>query len=145
MNPNFVFNVEINIAVFVLSIVFRVAASYFYARVVYFAVKEVSVKNGLLRLRKQLVGTSSLMFFINIAGLVLLAIRPFVNPYWFALSTNALSLLNSIGFFVVAWIKNQIYTQNYTPEMRDHHDIIDKLEKGEVKLVMVKKKGGEKH
>jgi len=137
MNSNLI--LEIAVWAIVIASIFRVLASIDYLRVVRFALREVLVKNGLERLRKQLLVSSITLFFINTFGLSLLILRPFTSPEIYQQITNILSILNSIGFWVIGRINVSIYTQQYTPEQKHNHEMIDKLERGEVKLVSKRK------
>jgi positive regulator of sigma E activity len=137
MNNNFIF--EINIWVVVISAVFRVLAAIDFLHVIWFAWKEVLVKNGLKILREQLLTSSTILFLINTVGLLLIIIRPFSSSEIYLQLSGALAILNSVGFWIVGRIKRLIYTQSYTPEQKYNHSIIDKLESGDYELIPKRK------
>lgn len=124
---------EFSLWVLVVSVILRVIAAVFYAIVAYKAYKEVGVKNGLVTLRRQLFTSSAILFLINTLGMFLLIIRSMVNADTFSKATNGLSILNSIGFFFVAFIFYKVYTQSYTEESKDRHAKIEVLEKKDKK------------
>lgn len=103
--------------------------------------REAGVKNGLRTLRKQLLVSGITIFIINTFGLLIYIMRMIVDDGMFRFLTNSLAIVNSLGFATMAFIKYQIYHQNYTPEQKKKHEIISEIEKGNLKVV---KKGGAK-
>lgn len=122
------FNFEVSIWGVIASVGIRLIAAYFYGVVFYRAYKEVGVRNGLITLRKQLLVTAAILFFINTAGMTLLVVRPFATPEMFRVYTDILALVNSGGFFLVAYLLYKIYTQSYTIEQKKLHGQIESME-----------------
>lgn len=126
------FIIEIGSFSILWAVFWRLLAAGFYVFVITRAIQELlslDVKNGLRKLAWKLVWTSSILFFINTAGLSLIVIQPFLSMDSFNFVTQRLSDINSVGFFVVGYIKYKIYTQQYTPEQKEFHSRLDTLEK----------------
>jgi hypothetical protein len=105
-----------------------VTAFLFLAFIIPLQVKESKVQNGLRTLRTQLLISGVTLFIINTAGIALLVARPFVSDGGFRTATDALALINSVGFFVVAYVKYQIYHQSYTPANKELHHRMEESE-----------------
>lgn len=125
---------EVNTWPLILSTILRVVASVYFIIVIKKAHMETGVRNGLIALRVQLLVSALILFVITILGLGFLIIRPFMSQSGFTFVTNCLSVLNSFGFLIVAWIQHKIYTQQYTPEQKVLHERISKLEVIRIKL-----------
>lgn len=94
-------------------------------------IKEAGVKNGLMTLRRELLVTGILLFFINTLGLTIILVRSFFGDNAARLITEIVTVFNSVGLFTVALIKYQIYHQQYTPENKEKHARIYELEQQE--------------
>lgn len=126
----------------IISIILRVASAVILLFfVIPLQIRENKVHNGLIKLRRQLLFSGISIFLIIVVGIFIMALRLYEPVYRDEL-TFIFSIINSIGFLIVALIKYQIYHTQYTPESKEHHRIIEKMEKGELKVS--KAKGGTK-
>lgn len=114
------------ISIIMLTIAGFVAAAF----VIPLQVKEAGVRNGLAKLRKQLLLKGFLTFGIITVAIIVLSLRYIIHD------TNilryiitSLIFLYSFFFLVQVYVDYMIYTQQYTEESKKLHDKIDKLEK----------------
>lgn len=91
--------------------------------------QQVGVKNGLIKLRKQMLRKGILSLIVIIASIFILALR--VNPFnWDTpYIITSLIFIHGLGIFGKTIIDYQIYHSQYSPESKDLHKRIDKLEK----------------
>lgn len=135
------YNLELSIYSLIVAVAIRIIAAFFYAIVVYRANKENGVKNGLIKLRRQMLITSVAMFIINTLGLALIIIRPFVDEMIFKIITDTLTLINSIGLLIVGLLLFKIYTQKFSPQEKEiHRKIADSEAKKRSKIDNQKRK-----
>lgn len=96
-------------------------------------IKQVAVKNGLGKLRKQLLAEGLILFFVNnISAFFLYDL--FVNGTEQKLINASLQIINAIAFLGMAVIALTIYTQNYNAKTKKTHERIDALEKREAEI-----------
>lgn len=92
-------------------------------------VKEVGVKNGLLKLRYQLLFLGIILLFINFTSVIFLyddltnATMPASNLSIY------LRIINGIAHLFLSFILLSIYKQQYTEKNKILHEKIDKLER----------------
>lgn len=130
------YSFELSMVGLISSALFRISAAVFYLLVIVKALNEVKVRNGLIKLRRQLLTTAIILFLINTTSLALLIVRPYVTVELYRAFTDALSIFNSVGFFVVAFLLWRIYTQSYTPEQIEFHKQIAEREDAEDRDVL---------
>ena len=123
----------------IINVALRVITAMFFARYLLpLFIKEAKVKNGLKKLRLELLISGTIIFLINTVGLIIIVFN------YFGLSTRvvleAVTYFNSLGFLVYAIIKFKIYTQRYTPESKKLHEKFEKMEKKELEKAEAKKK-----
>lgn len=111
-----------------ISTMFRLIAVVLYGIVVRSAYKESEIKNGLILLREQLLAASVFLFITNLLSIFVLVVRAFADAESYKIYSELLGLLNGFGFLIVAYILYKIYTQQYTPEQKELHKKIAKLE-----------------
>lgn len=128
------FDISVSIWIVILATVLRLWAAKNFIFVIRRALQETNVKNGLEKLRRQLLTNAIILLFINTSGLSLLLVRPFASTDIYLFLTNALTIINSFGFYWDSRIKTQMYKQQYTIEQKELHAKIDKLEKTRIKL-----------
>lgn len=90
-------------------------------------VKEAGVKNGLKRLRYQLLAEGVIVFMVNLTSMFFLwdlyvrdVPQKFIN--------SSLQVINALAFFFIAAIALMIYRQSYTEDQKELHEKIGKLE-----------------
>lgn len=92
--------------------------------------KELRVKNGLRKLRIQLLSIGILLLCINIVRITSLIItfltRSTPDPL-----AGLLQIINGIFFVIVSLIGLSMYTSQYSEENIEHHQKIEDLEKKE--------------
>ena len=97
-------------------------------------IKQANVKNGLLKLRKQLLTWGVFTIIITIVSIFSLTMRYLIKDVdILRYMITTMIFLFSLGMFVQSLIFYRIYHQEYTSENKKHHAIIDRLEKAEVK------------
>ncbi len=88
--------------------------------------KEAAVRNGLRKLRYQLLVTGLIILFVNTSGLFIIIARALgINV---AFATEIISHANSSGFFIYVLTGIMMYRQNYTPENKKIHERMEKAE-----------------
>lgn len=95
--------------------------------------KQANVKNGLRSLRKALLVSGIILFIVMETGLIIILFKPFVSMKTNRLITDSIAIFNSVGFFIIAYIKYQIYHEQYTPKNIKLHEKIEKQEEKESK------------
>lgn len=111
------------------SIFLRIAAIWITLKyVIPLQIKEINVKNGLRSLRKQMLLIGISLTFLNILSIIFIIFRLFLDRENYMLLSGGLSIVNGIGFLFMAYILYKIYHQQYTPEQKEHHDKVEKLE-----------------
>jgi len=90
--------------------------------------KEANVKNGLKKLRKQLLVSGLIIFHLNIIGLSVVLIKYVTGDSSLQGITEIVTLISSLGFFAIAIIEYQVYHQRYTPEQKKLHAEFEKME-----------------
>lgn len=133
--------IEFSTFTIILSIALRVGALYYFWRVFWRSLQQSQVRNGLIVMRYLLLTSSSVLLVITASGIILISIRWIISPMLFQTLSNYISILNSLGFFVVAFVKDRMQLLQYSPEQLDLHRKIEQLEK---KKVVVKKKAKKK-
>lgn len=123
------YNFTISAFSLIFTVILRVVAGFYYIQVVKKSAAEAGVHNGLLKLRRQLLGMSVALFLIDTFSMTLLIARPFINLVTYQTFTDFLSLFNSVGFLLVSVVMYAIYTQQYTPASKSKHEHIEILEK----------------
>lgn len=126
----------------VITCILRVITAFIFLKyVIPLQIEEMHVKNGLKKLRYQLLLSGVTLFIINIVGLALTVLRYLSSVMLFSTFSNTLAIINAVGFLIVAYIQYQIYNQQYTDEHKKSHEIIGKLERGEVTVIPTEKGG----
>ena len=125
------YHYDISPVILIVSVLFRLGAAIFFYRITKRALILVGIKNGLIMLRKMLLLSSTVMFGVTLISIILTIIRPFVNPLFFTLSTDALSFINGLGFLFLGFIQYKIQSFQYSPRQLDLHSKIAALEKKE--------------
>ncbi len=123
------FNFDLTFLALMISVIFRLCAAFMYGFVAIQAYRETGVKNGLIGLRRQLFASCSILFVINIFGMILAIGRFAADGMLFQTISNTLSVVNSMGFFFVAYLFIKIYTQSYSTSSKAHHARISVMEK----------------
>lgn len=132
---------EISNISIIIAVVFRlVAAIIFLAFIIPLQIKQVQVKNGLRKLRYELLTTGIVIFLINTVGLGLVAAKFFVSPEVIQRLTDILTILNTAGFLTVAIIQFNVYHHRYTPEQKKLHEEFNKMELAAEKVAQKKKR-----
>lgn len=91
-------------------------------------IRQAGVKNGLKKLRIQLLLEGLILFLVNTISIFIifdLAIRNVEQQ----LLNGSLQIMNGVSFLTMSVIALTIYTQNYTAKNKKHHERIDRLEK----------------
>lgn len=110
-----------------LNLVLRVLTAYiFCAFLIPLFIKEARVKNGLQKLRIEMLTSGSLIFLINTLGIFIIAFR--YLGYDTRILTEVITYFNSLAFLAYALIKLNVYTEKYTPENKKLHEKFDKME-----------------
>lgn len=137
------FDFQISQLAFYLTVIFRIATAIIFLKfIIPLQIKENSVKNGLRTLRKELLISGITIFLINTVGLSLIVFKQIFNDDITNFLTDGITIFNSLGFLVIAYLKYEIYHSQYTPKNKQLHARIEQYEKSKLKD---KKKGGEKH
>lgn len=121
--------------VFFLSIIILILAGIVAAAfVIPLQVKEVRVRNGLAKLRKQLLFKGALAFGTIAIAIVVLSLRYVINDL-VTLRYITVSLVLLYAFVILAqtYIDYVIYRQNYTPENKRIHEKVEAIEKANEK------------
>lgn len=117
------------ITFFLSIIVLIIAAIVAGAFVIPLQVKEAGVKNGLGKLRKQLLLKGSLNFVMILITIVILSLRYFIHDVEvLRYMTTSLVFLFSLSFLTHVIIDYFVYRQNYTPENIKLHARFEVLE-----------------
>lgn len=96
-------------------------------------IKMANVKNGLSKLRKQMLLKGLFSFVVSTVSIVILSTRFFVfDVATLRYSLSTLILIHAIGLLLKSIIDSMIYHQQYTPENQAVHARIDRLERAEV-------------
>lgn len=111
---NFNLNIDILTPVFIIAVIFRLLASYLLLRALIYARREYAGNDGLKELKKHIVILLLLLFHVNTIGFIFFLVRPFANPWLFAFTTNALTILNSFTFFLIGLVMIAILTKRYS-------------------------------
>ena len=94
------FTISLNSLPIILALIIRVITSIILlAFVIPLQYRQATVKNGLKTLRKALLFSGFLIFWVNTVGLVIIVIRPIAHPETVKFVTDFVSVLNSFGFF----------------------------------------------
>lgn len=113
----------------VISIFIRIiTAIVFLAFIIPLQIKEATVKNGLKKLRIELLATGITIFFVNTVGLILVILKFFVEPSIVQAITDILTVFNTFGFLGVAILQYNIYHHRYTPEQKELHEKFSRME-----------------
>lgn len=137
------FNLEFSMISVVISLVVRLIAGFtFLLFIIPLQVKEAGVKNGLRKLRIQLLISGILLFLLNTIGMILLPARYTLSPDQFRVISETLAIFNSFAFLIVAWIKYQIYHTQYSPDSKSMHEKFEHSETETQITVKTKSKKG---
>lgn len=91
-------------------------------------IKEANVKNGLHKLRLQMLFLGLTIIFVNIiASFILFDI--IIRNLFISLNSKLLQMTNATAFVVLSIICSNIYHQQFTHEQKVLHEKIEKLEK----------------
>lgn len=93
-------------------------------------VKEARVRNGLAKLRIQLLIFGVTVFSLGLLGAIILSTRFFISGSVAIYLTLFMIVLHGLGFLSLSVVGHRMYTQQYTDESkRLHEEIADR--KGE--------------
>ena len=124
------FTISLNSLPIILALIIRVITSIILlALVIPLQYRQATVKNGLKTLRKALLFSGFLIFWVNTVGLVIIVIRPIAHPETVKFVTDFVSVLNIFGFFALAVLWLLIYRQQFTDINIKLHEKIEKEEK----------------
>jgi hypothetical protein len=87
--------------------------------------KEAQVKNGLGRLRKQLLIVGFTLFLTNLLAITLIHITKDSTSDL----PTLIQIINAFALLILAYILYLIYHEQYTPESKKIHKQIDKAQK----------------
>lgn len=90
--------------------------------------KEAQVKNGLLRLRYELLASGIIMFLVNTVGLSIIIFQYFFPENIVNQFANLVTIFNTLGFLMIALIKYKIYHTKYTPAQKKLHEKFNRME-----------------
>lgn len=132
-----------NLSIALNTIVRLLTAFIFLKFIIPLQFKETKVKNGLRKLRYQLLITGIILFHINTIGLIIIIIR-FLKIDVTTAST-VVTYFNTFGFLFIALVEYQIYHRRYTPKQKELHAKFEEMEneareKEDKKLMKSKKK-----
>lgn len=124
-----------------VNVFFRViTAIIFIAYILPLMIREAGVKNGLKKLRIELLVSGFIIFFVNTAGLSIIVWRYLYGNEGLQSFTDIIALANTFGFLVIAVLKYTIYHQRYTPEQKELHEKLEKIEQKELQKLHKKHK-----
>lgn len=112
-----------------------VAAILTLAFIIPLQVKEVGVKNGLRKLRKQLLIKGVLSFIVILAAIFALTGRYFLPDGALRSAVIIFVLAHAIGIVGKSYLDYLIYHQQYTPKSKEMHEKIESVERGEARIV----------
>lgn len=120
----------------IISVVLRIITGIMLlAFVIPLQIKQAGVKNGLRSLRKALLISGILLFLVNTVGLLIIVSKPFFDTSTNRMITDFIAIFNSIGFLIIAYIKYQIYHEQYTPTNIKLHEKVERQEKKDNKSI----------
>jgi hypothetical protein len=97
-------------------------------------IKQAGVKNGLIRLRKQLLARESINLGIIAISIIVLATRfSGMNIDFIRVTLGVMIFIQALGMMFKAFIDFKIYRQQYSPANILVHEKIAVLEKARVK------------
>lgn len=121
---------EFNLVFVIFNVIIRViTALLFIAYLMPLLIREATVKNGLKKLRFELLFTGSLIFIVNTSGLWIIFHRYFIGTARLEEITNIITVINTFGFLLYAITMLNVYTHKYTPENKKLHEKFDRIEK----------------
>lgn len=143
MDPSLIFLYILFGAAILMHIVAGILTSAFVLPLQY---KEAQVKNGLGALRIQLLKRGVLGLTVIVVSIISLTLRFVVHDIEvLRYVISFMIFLHGFGTLGKSIIDLKIYHQNYSPEQKRNHEILEQIEKGELKVVPIKKtKGGVK-
>jgi D-alanyl-lipoteichoic acid acyltransferase DltB (MBOAT superfamily) len=116
-------------AVYISSIVIHIIALYVtVAYVIPLQIKEAKVKNGLKRLRVQMLASGITLIILSLVSIITLSIPLIINTNITKYATIFLVLIHSIGFLTFSLIKRAMYHSQYSDSSKADHVEIAKLE-----------------
>lgn len=118
-----------------VSVIIRIIAAIYFAQVFRRSLKNVGIRNGLIALRRLLLLSASILFFITVLGLIIQIVRPHLDQDGFMALTHFFNITNSAAFLFVALIQNKIQTMQYSRRQLELHAKIENLEKKEERKV----------
>lgn len=92
-------------------------------------IKEARVKNGLAKLRKQLLLVGISIALLSLITAIVLSLRFFISGDIARYISIGIVFFHSIGFLIVSATGYKIYHQQYTDEYKLLHKKIDILQK----------------
>lgn len=119
--------------VFIIAILLNAIAGVFItAFVIPLQVEQAGVKNGLVKLRKQMLFKGFLSLVVIATVITILVLRLLIpSNDILGYLIGALIVVNSIGILGKSYIDYQIYHQQYSQQSKDMHERIDVLEQGD--------------
>lgn len=101
-------------------------------------IKEAFVRNGLARLRKELLMFGATIILLGIITVITLGIRFISTAYWVRYIALALIVCHSLGFLFMAILGARMYHSEYTDENKRIHEQIDQVTHGRARIVAKK-------
>lgn len=92
--------------------------------------RQAGVKNGLKKLRDQLLAKGMMTDLVAITSIIALTSRYFIDGELNRIVIVIVILTNAFGTFYKSYLDNRIYNQEYTEDNILRHEKIDKFEKG---------------
>lgn len=120
--------------IFYIAVIMHVAAGILtLACVIPLQLREAGVKNGLRKLRQQLLVKGLLSLAVIVFSIMALTGRSFLPDGLTRFGMITFVMAHAIGILGKAYIDYQIYHQQYTEESKRMHEKIDALEKAKAK------------
>jgi len=86
--------------------------------------REFSVRNGLIKLRQQLLLFGVIIFLINVISTLFLINVVFFN-YQQSFVDTVIQLFNAFSFLIISTIGSLIYHSQYSKESKDYHEELE--------------------
>jgi len=109
---NLIFDYEITLDL--ISLIMRVVAIMVtFLFIIPLQLKQAHVKNGLSKLRKQLLYMGTLFMALNLFGIIIVFFRLILTPGSYVFFTHFISIANALAFIGLAYFGYKIYHEQY--------------------------------
>lgn len=124
-------SLEFLYTIYILTIgIHLLAAVIIFTFVIPLQTQQAGVKNGLIKLRKQMLNKGVLSFVVIAAAILVLSARFFIdNAEILRYSVAFLVLVHGVGILGKSIIDYQIYHSQYSEDSKERHADMDKREK----------------